>query len=559
MKWGFMMNEQLKRIFGIDLGTTYSSIAYVDEYGKAIILPNAENQRVTPSVVFFDGDSIVVGEVAKECSKLYPNEVVSFIKRSMGEPDYIFEYKKRAYRPEEISSYILRKLAQDAETSLGEKVTDVVITCPAYFGINEREATRVAGEIAGFSVRQIINEPTAAAIAYGAAEPSEKKVVLVYDLGGGTFDITMIEIRIDSIEVICTGGDHNLGGKDWDDRIVTYLVQEFQKVVGTDEDILEDPDTWQDLQLSAERSKKVLSQRDITPISITHGGERVKVILERQKFEEITQDLLERTIVFTQEMLQEAKAKGYNDFDEIILVGGATRMPQIPRRLKEELGMETKLFDPDEAVAKGAAIYGWKLSLNDGLAKRIAEKSIKGVNLDNIIDLTPDLIVKEMAQEVADAVGYTIGAIKKSRVNIKDVTSKSFGVVVRNPEDKELVYNLIVKNTPVPVDISKAFFTAVTNQETVFIRIMENESNEETVPLNESMEIGTAVLNLPVGLPAEQPIEISFKLNEEGRLQITAVETKESRSVNVALDTKSVIHGKELDEAISRNQSIIIY
>jgi molecular chaperone DnaK len=559
MKWGFMMNDQLKRIFGIDLGTTYSSIAYVDEYGKAVILPNAENQRVTPSVVFFDGDSIVVGEIAKECSKLYPNEVVSFIKRSMGESDFIYEYKKRAYRPEEISSYVLRKLAQDAETSLGEKVTDVVITCPAYFGINEREATRVAGEIAGFNVRQIINEPTAAAIAYGAAEPSEKKVVLVYDLGGGTFDITMIEIRIDSIEVICTGGDHNLGGKDWDDRIVAYLVQEFQKALGTDEDILEDPDTWQDLQLSAERSKKILSQRDITPISITHGGERIKVVLEREKFEEITQDLLERTVVFTQEMLQEAKAKGYSDFDEIILVGGATRMPQIPQRLKEEFRTEPKMFDPDEAVAKGAAIYGWKLSLNDGLAKRIAEKSIKGMDLDSIIDLTPDLIVKEMPQEVADAVGYTIGAVKKSRISIKDVTSKSFGVVVRNPEDRELVYNLIVKNTPVPVDITKAFFTAVINQETVFIRIMENESKGETVSLSESMEIGTAVLKLPSGLPAEQPIEISFKLNEEGRLQITAVETKESRSVNVAVETKSVIHGKELDEAISRNQSIIVY
>lgn len=553
------MNDQLKRIFGIDLGTTYSSIAYVDEYGKAVILPNAENQRVTPSVVFFDGDSIVVGEIAKECSKLYPNEVVSFIKRSMGESDFIYEYKKRAYRPEEISSYVLRKLAQDAETSLGEKVTDVVITCPAYFGINEREATRVAGEIAGFNVRQIINEPTAAAIAYGAAEPSEKKVVLVYDLGGGTFDITMIEIRIDSIEVICTGGDHNLGGKDWDDRIVAYLVQEFQKTLDTDEDILEDPDTWQDLQLSAERSKKILSQRDITPISITHGGERIKVVLERKKFEEITQDLLERTVVFTQEMLHEAKAKGYSDFDEIILVGGATRMPQIPHRLKEEFGSEPKMFDPDEAVAKGAAIYGWKLSLNDGLAKRIADKSIKGMDHDSIIDLTPDLIVKQMPQEVADAVGYTIGAVKKSRVSIKDVTSKSFGVVVRNPEDRELVYNLIVKNTPVPVDVTKAFFTAVVNQETVFIRIMENESKEETVFLSESMEIGTAILKLPNGLPAEQPIEISFKLNEEGRLQIAAVETKESRSVNVAVETKSVIHGKELDEAISRNQSIIIY
>ncbi len=553
------MNDRLKRIFGIDLGTTYSSIAYVDEYGKAVILPNAENQRVTPSVVFFDGDNIVVGEVAKECSKLYPNEVVSFIKRSMGEPDYIFDYKGKSYRPEEISSFVLRKVAQDAELALGEKVTDAVITCPAYFGINEREATRVAGEIAGFKVRQVINEPTAAAIAYGAAEPSEKKVVVVYDLGGGTFDITMIEIRIDSIEVICTGGDHNLGGKDWDDRIVTYLVQEFQRAVGTDEDILEDPDTWQDLQLSAERSKKILSQRDITPVSITHGGERVKVVLERQKFEEITQDLLERTIAFTQEMLQEAREKGYDKFDEIILVGGATRMPQIPRRLQQEFDVHVKMFDPDEAVAKGAAIYGWKLSLNDGLVKRIADKSIQGIDPDRILELTPDLIVEEMAQEVAESVGYTIGAVKKSRVNIKDVTSKSFGVVVRNPENRELVYNLIVKNTSVPVDTSKAFFTAVNNQETVLIRIMENETKKETVSIDESIEIGTAVLQLPSGLPAEQPIEISFKLNEEGRLQITAVETKESRSVNVAVETKSVIHGKELDEAIARNQSIIIY
>ncbi len=556
------MNERLKRIFGIDLGTTYSSIAYVDEFGKAVILPNAENQRVTPSVVFFDGDSIVVGEVAKECSRLYPNEVVSFIKRSMGESDYLFDYRGKTYRPEEISSFILRKVAQDAEASLGEKITDVVITCPAYFGINEREATRVAGEIAGFNVRQIINEPTAAAIAYGAAEPSERKIVLVYDLGGGTFDITMIEIRNDSIEVICTGGDHNLGGKDWDDRIVAHLVQEFQTAVGADEDILEDPDTWQDLQLSAERSKKILSQRDKTPISITHGGERVKVVLERKKFEEITQDLLERMIVFTQEMLQEAKAKSYDNFDEIILVGGATRMPQVTFRLKEEFGIEPKMFDPDEAVAKGAAIYGWKLSLNDGLAKRIADKSITGMDKlgkDDVIDLTPDLIVENMAAEIAKDIGYTIGAVKKSRVRIKDVTSKSFGVVVRNPEDKELVYNLIVRNIPVPVDVTKAFFTAVANQETVLIRIMENESKDETVSLEESMEIGTAVLNLPSGLPAEQPIEISFKLNEEGRLQITALETKESRSVDVGIETGSVIQGQELNEAISRNQSIIVY
>jgi molecular chaperone DnaK (HSP70) len=553
------MDDRIKRIYGIDLGTTYSSIAYVDEYGKPIIVPNSENQRVTPSVVFFDGDSIVVGEVAKECSKLYPNEVVSFIKRSMGESDFIFEYHGTTYRPEEISSYILRKLAQDAEQMLGEKITDVVITCPAYFGINEREATRVAGEIAGFNVRQIINEPTAAAIAYGAAEPSERKVVLVYDLGGGTFDITMIEIRNDSIEVICTGGDHNLGGKDWDDRIVSHLVHEYQNSVNTSEDILEDPDTWQDLQLSAERSKKILSQREKTPISITHGGERVKVILERKKFEEITQDLLERTVVFTQEMLQEASAKGYNSFDEIILVGGATRMPQVNKRLKNEFGVTPKIFEPDEAVAKGAAIYGWKLSLNDGLTKRIQEKSIKGMSNDDVIELTPDLVVQEMAQEIADEIGYTLGAVEKSRVKIKDVSSKSFGVVVRNPEDEELVYNLIVRNTSVPVETKKSFYTAVANQETVLLRIMENESKKNTISLDQSMEIGTAVLKLPGGLPAELPIEISFTLNEEGRLKITAVETAESRSVNVAIETGSVMHGKELDEAIARSQSIVIH
>jgi len=270
------MMEQSKRIFGIDLGTTYSSIAYVDEYGKAVIIPNAENERVTPSVVFFDDDSIVIGDVAKESSKLYPNEVVSFVKRSMGEPNFIFLHNSEEYRAEEISAYVLKKLAQDAEQYLGEKVTEVVITCPAYFGINEREATRKAGEIAGFNVRHIINEPTAAAIAYGSLDSSEDRIVLVYDLGGGTFDVTMIDIRKDSVEVICTGGDNNLGGKDWDDRLVAHMVELFQSETGTDEDILDDPETWQDHQLSAEKAKKILSQRPKTPISATHRGERGK-------------------------------------------------------------------------------------------------------------------------------------------------------------------------------------------------------------------------------------------------------------------------------------------
>jgi molecular chaperone DnaK (HSP70) len=559
------MDKQEKRIFGIDLGTTYSSIAYVDEFGKAVIIPNAENERVTPSVVFFDGDAVVVGDVAKESAKLYPNEVVSFVKRAMGEPNFVFEYNSEEYRAEEISAYILKKLAQDAEQYLGEKVSDVVITCPAYFGINEREATRKAGEIAGFNVRQIINEPTAAAIAYGTLDTNENRVVLVYDLGGGTFDITMIDIRKDSVEVVCTGGDHNLGGKDWDDRIVAYMVDKFQEETKSTEDILEDPDTWQDLQLSAEKAKKILSQRSKTPISVTHGGERVKIVLERSKFEELTADLLERTTDFTKEMLGAARDKGYTTFDEIILVGGSTRMPQIHERIQKEFSITPKVFDPDEAIAKGAAIYGWKLSLNDGLVRRLAEKSKKPVeeftNLSDMIEkkqVKPEDF-KAAAQEVANATGYTLPTIQSAMLKVKNVTSKSFGVVAHNPSNEEIVFNLVVRNTAVPVSRKKNFYTAVDNQQTVLIRIMESETNQIEIPLEHAMEINTAVLSLPPNLPADLPIEITFRLNEEGRLHITALETSQSRQVEVVLDTASVIQGEAFEKAKARSQSLVVH
>jgi molecular chaperone DnaK (HSP70) len=554
------MSAQSNKIFGIDLGTTYSSIAYVDEYGKPVVVPNSENQRVTPSVVFFDGDNVVVGDVAKESAKLYPDEVASFVKRSMGEPDFSFEHESTSYRAEELSGFILRKLVQDAEQNFGEKITDVVITCPAYFGINEREATRAAGEIAGFNVRQIINEPTAAAIAYGAAKENEKKVVLVYDLGGGTFDVTMIDIRPDSIEVVCTGGDHNLGGKDWDDRIVAYLVQEFRDQTGIVEDILEDPDTCQDLQITAEKSKKVLSQREKTPISITHGGERIKTELKRDKFEEITQDLLERTIALTHETLKQAGKKGYQTFDEIILVGGSTRMPKVIARLGEEFSKAPKLYEPEEAVAKGAAIFGWKLTLNDSLVARIAQKTNTSVEeVSENFDSIAEGVKKETAREVANETGYTLPAVEDSMISIKDVVSKSFGVVVRNPQDEEIVFNLIRRNTPVPARRTKTFSTAIENQLTVLVQIMENESSEETIPTSQALQIGSAVLNLPPGLPADLPIEIFFKLNKEGRLDIAAIETSKSLSVEAMIETDSVIKGEALEKAKARNQSLVIH
>ena len=556
------MSKQKKRIFGIDLGTTYSSIACVDEYGKTIVIPNSENERVTPSVVFFDGDNIVVGDVAKESSKLYPDEVVSFVKRSMGEQNYIYEFNGKQYRAEEISSFIIRKVVQDAEQHLGiSGAKDVVIPCPAYFGINEREATRRAGEIAGYNVRQIINEPTAAAITYGSMETDRERVVLVYDLGGGTFDITMIEIKPHaSIEVICTGGDHNLGGKDWDDRIVAHLVEEFQKSTGSKEDILEDPDTCQDLQLSAEKAKKVLSQREKTPVLITHGGERVKITLERKLFENITQDLLERTVSLTHEMLHEARKKGRDRFDNIILVGGSTRMPIVAERIRQEFSTEPKLFDPDEAVAKGAAIYGWKIFLQDEVKDKVAQKTGKNVDeLDDLEDIDLKDVLDEVEEMVAQDTGYTVSDIQRSRIKIQNVTSKSFGVIAHDSNDQEIVYNLILKNNEVPVNISRAFGTAVANQEAASIQIMENESGETVTRPEHAVLIGNAVLNLPSDLKENTAIEITFRLNEEGRLEITAEETSETRrSVNVTIETRSVIQGEELEEAKTRARHIVV-
>jgi len=556
----------MNKIFGFDLGTSNSSIAYVDKTGKPHIIPNSDSQRVTPSVIFFDEDEIVVGDIAKENSKLHPEDVVSFIKRAMGEPDYLFERNGHSYRPEEVSSFIIKKVVQDAEQALGEKITDVVITCPAYFGINEREATKKAGEIAGYNVRHIINEPTAAAIAYGSVQTDENRIVLVYDLGGGTFDITMIEIKPDSIQVICTGGDHNLGGKDWDDRIASNIAYEFQEITGSGEDILEDPDTCQEVLLAAEKAKKTLGQRQKTAVIFIHDGKKLKIEITREKFEEITKALVERTIAFTHEMLKKAGEKGYKAFDEIILVGGATRMPQIANRIKKEFSIEPKIFDPDEAVAKGAAIFGSKLALNDELIRKITKKTGKKVTSGGgtdektkIINSTPGAILLDTVNEVSEITGYTLPAVQESFVKIKDVTSKSFGIVVENAGRQEEVFNLILKNTTVPIDIAKQFYTGAENQKTVLIRIMENEISEQVVSIEHSTEIATAVLNLPQGLPKESLVQIFFRLNEEGRLQITAVEKTASQLIEVEIETRSVIGEKAFQEAKVRCQSLTIH
>ncbi len=498
------MADGPKRVYGIDLGTTYSAIAYVDEHGKPVIVPNQESERITPSVVLFDGNNIIVGNTAKESAKVEPDRVVSRIKQQMGDPNFVFEHDGQAFSPEDISSFILRKVVGDAETALGEPIKDVVITCPAYFGTAEREATANAGRLAGLSVRAILNEPTAGAIAYGL-EQGEDQVVLVYDLGGGTFDITMIEIKDRLIRVICTGGDHRLGGVLWDEAIVMYLAEQFRSQTGLSSDPLDDPEVLNDLFLQAERGKKTLTQRDKAPFRVTHAGQQARVELDRARFEEISKHLLDRTIELTHEMLADAREKGYTRFDKIILVGGATRMPQVHDRLVTEFNMEPELYDPDEAVAKGAALYALKESLLDHVHDFLSTRLADAGGSENAVDLSS--VSEEQVAQALDhlekELGFTLTGPVRELVNtrIVNVLSKSLGVVARDDQSRDVVVYLLPRNSEVPLERSTDFGTDADNQAAVDIRVMSGE-RDSADPLD-CQEVGVATLNLPDRLPAQ--------------------------------------------------------
>ena len=547
------MSEGLKRVYGIDLGTTYSAIAYVDEHGKPVIVPNQESERITPSVVLFDGDNIIVGNTAKESAKVEPHRVVSRVKQHMGDPNYVFEHDGQVFSPEDISSFILRKVVGDAELALGdETITDVVITCPAYFGTPEREATANAGRLAGLNVRAILNEPTAAAIAYGL-EQGDDQTVLVYDLGGGTFDVTMIEIKDRLIRVICTGGDHRLGGALWDEAIVLYLADQFRVQTGLEADPMDDPEVLNDLFLQAERGKKTLTQRDKAPFRVTHAGQQARVELERAKFDEITRHLIDRTIELTREMLADARAKGHETFDKIILVGGATRMPQVRERILAEFSKEPESFDPDESVAKGAALFGLKESLEDSVREILAPES---AGADGLAGVTPleapsEEQVAEALDRIEQQLGFTLTGPVRELVNTKivNVLSKSLGVVARNEQNQDVVVYLLPRNGEVPMEYSSDFGTDTANQAGVDIRVMAGE-RDSPEPLD-CKDVGTATLNLPPSLPARSPIRVKFAITRDGRLNVTATDLTGGGSIDVEFETEAVMSAEAVAERSS--------
>lgn len=543
-------------IYGIDLGTTYSCIAYVDQYGKATVIPNAEGELTTPSVVLFEQNNRIVGKEAKNSAVLSPEHVVSMIKRDMGNPDYPFTYDGAPYSPQEISSYILKKLAADAEQQIGKPVKDVVITCPAYFGLTERDATRTAGELAGLSVREIIDEPTAAAIDFGIQDGRDQ-VAMVYDLGGGTFDVTIIQIRGGAIQVIATGGDHRLGGRDWDEQVVLYLANEWCQANGDDVDPLESLETLQDLWQKAEAAKRSLTARDETRVAVVHDGKTQSVTLTRQHFDELTRGKLEQTIQYTRQTLEVAKSKGVANFDVLLLVGGSTRMPQVKERLQQEFpGAEIKVHDPDQAVAKGAAIYGLKLAIGDRI--RILAGEADDVEGEN----TPTPVTPEILATVGGEFGLLPGTVKQIHdQSITTVASHSYGVSVVNPreDNREYISNLVVTQSAIPVNVTRTYGTVEANQETVLIQVLQNDVRADTVDdVSLGQQIADATLTLPPHLPARSPIEVTCTLNNQGLLLISAKETTQGETVDVQIDVKGGLSETQMEEARKRTELVAV-
>jgi molecular chaperone DnaK len=552
-------------VFGIDLGTTYSCIAYVDDYGRPVIVSNADGQHITPSVVQFTGSERVVGKAAKDSAVLFPNQTVELVKNFIGNPDrpFSFQYEGRSYTPEEISSYILGKVVQDAEQQTGMKISDVVITCPAYFGIPEREATANAGKIAGLNVLSILNEPTAAAITYGTNEEADQ-TAMVYDLGGGTFDITIIRIESGSITVVATGGNNELGGRNWDERIVTYFANEWMSQTSSSENPLDSPETMQELFSRAESAKITLTGKTSTDVPIIHEGQRVRVNLTREKFDELTSDLLDMTISLTNTLIGEAQKRGITKIDQLLMVGGSTLMPQVKQRLIQEYGdshgLTPRVFDPSEAVAKGAAIYGYRLSIKKEIIIRIAlELGIKAedVDLPQVERTHPD-VVNAVNQDAAAVFGLPVsevqGVLKK---RIGTVTSRSFGVIaVDEAQEREIVSNLIRVNDPLPVEIKQTFVTAVANQSSAQIQIVDNFSSDPIYEPSLSRILRDKDLPLPAGLPKRSPIEITFQLSEQGRLRMIARDLTSGREIEDERDIEGVMSKEEVEEAARRYKSI---
>lgn len=476
------------KVVGIDLGTTYSAVAVVNEYGKPEILSNREGERITPSVVLFEGEDPIVGSIAKRSAVANPFNVIQFVKRQMGDKSWKFWTENaEAYTPEEISAMILRRLKEDAEAMLGTEVRDAVITVPAYFDDAQRKSTQDAGRIAGLNVLRIINEPTAAALAYGLDKLTHDQTILVYDLGGGTFDVTIMRLSSKGLRVLSTGGAKNLGGFDWDNAIMNYLNEEFKKRGGID--LLDDPMLEQDLREKAEIAKKTLSARNRTTVFLSAGGVNASIELTREKFEQITRHLVRQTEKIMQFVLEDANLE-WKDIDRVLLVGGSTRMKSIPESIERLTGIKPSTdVNPDEVVAMGAAIQGMLIYMKEG------------------------------KQELQDGHSFPM-------VEVQDVNSHSLGVVALDESGNEVNSIVLKKDTTIPARVSGHYTTTIDYQNQLHIQVTEGEDTD----LDYVKIVGEGMIDLPA-YPKGAPLEVVFEYDSDGIIHLSVIDSTKNELI----------------------------
>lgn len=542
-------------VYGIDLGTTYSCISYIDEYGKPVVLKNSDGDHTTPSVVMVESESnIIVGTEAKRSIEVEPDKTVQFIKRKMGKENDTVTLNGIEYHAPEISSMILKKIVSDANEELrqtgvlrdGEEIRDVVITCPAYFGMNERQATKTAGELAGLNVLNIINEPTAAAISYGVSGKDKNETVLVYDLGGGTFDITVMNIDGNNISVVCTGGDDQLGGKDWDEALMDYVTERYEEENG--EDLTEDPDAVASLYVDVETWKKALTSREKVTMSVNGPAGRFREELTREKYEEITQDLLNRTKNLLDDVLATAAKQGYpiSKIDKVLLVGGSSKMPQVAAMIEEDYHVTPVLADPDEAVAKGAAIYaGNEKAFNDFVASE-AEKS--GKTVEEIKE--DNLVTGELDQLYARMGGNVAGDLK---INITNVLSRTYGLRIMDSEThRPFIFNMLMINDKLPATRTETFYTSSDMQKGIDINIYESRSTEGSMEIEDRQPLTTIEMRFKKKVDGQTPVIMTTALDNSGILHIIAEEQMYHSKLDTTFQLSNQMSETELANATRR-------
>ena len=523
--------------YGIDLGTTYSCIARLDSNGNPEVIRNNEDDSNTvASVVFFENaNNVVVGQAAKENVETDGDRVVQFVKREIGKRDSrTYEFDGKTYTPVEISALILTRLKNLVEAQ-GGTIEDVVITVPAYFGLEERSATRQAGELAGLHVLSLINEPTAAALSYCARQFQEDRTILVYDLGGGTFDVTVVKMSmsqneagndVQKITVLATGGDDRLGGKDWDDRLYNYILHACCDENGlTPEEI--EAETRQDIRSKVEEAKRKLSKKQSAKVRIDVNGSRTEITVTRKDFENMTGDIVAKAMNFVDATLEKVPAEA---IDTVLLVGGSTYMPMIKNAVEAKFPGKVQQHDPDQAVAKGAAIYASMLVEEVGALSDGEETS--GDTTSHAEQLT-------------------------SKFTVEDQTPRSFGpgvVDTTGAKHKYVLENFIKIGEKMPAVFTKTYYPLEDNQERVLLRAFENRSTDDTLipcvdedgnpqatdPAHYVKLLGELVVNLPPNTSRDTPIKVTFKVDASG-VHVEAVNTKTNETFETFLRTESDI------------------